>query len=389
MDIDESTIELIFFDKDINLDSKTAMIWAFDEVIDSNTSFEGNNLSNTKKTLIDIIKFIQKNNIYHDIIDENLICEYLKILDKLVINLDNTEYKIDIKDSDFFLCGWYNHGILLFYNKNSEDNYTVGIINAGQGVEYQGIENENCNGIMIFENIHETSLQNFLEKYKKFYELSNNIPSQYESYLYFKFYMIIVKELIEYNILNFSKDCIDNIKSIYDNGFINFFRLNELKYVKFIQIKSQILGTCTFTNTLNYIIYMIYKKKPDLNLYYLNIFQEWYELCKIYIKINISKTVDEENYTIYEYINDIIYNIDKLQNKQLIEKNKIIYKPDVKKIFKGIKNNPILTEIIDYNEIFIEMFNGNNKKLSCLIQSNISNKKECFKARSILNETLN
>ena len=275
MNLEENLIELKYIDPKINFNSKTVMLWAFDEVIDSDTDFEGNHKYSAKYELINIIKFIQKNELYYEQIDESLVCEYLKILDKLDAEIESKD--IIIKDSDYFLCGWLKHGISIFYEKEVSGNYILGIINAGEGIEYQGIVNEYCNGIMIFNNITKDTLTNFLKKYQKFY-ISIDKKNSYESYRYFIFYIIIVKELL--NMQNYNT-------VILNDYYVNFNQLLLLGKVQFIKINKQNLGSCTFTNTINYIVYMLYKQNPESIENNLKIFQDWYYYCKILIKLNI------------------------------------------------------------------------------------------------------
>ena len=131
------------------------MIWIFDEVIGKNTDFEGNNLYNAKKELLAIISEIIINSFYYDEINIEILQEFLKMMCLLNINLDDDkDIKINENGIGYYLCGWYKHAILIFYEKIYDNYYTVGIINAGEGSNIQGIQNDLCNGIMLFNNIN-------------------------------------------------------------------------------------------------------------------------------------------------------------------------------------------------------------------------------------------
>ena len=63
--------------------------------------------------------------------------------------------------------GWKEHAIFIFSIKNTDETYDLGIINAGQGSEIQGIDGDLTNGIVIFKNINEEKITNFVLKYNK------------------------------------------------------------------------------------------------------------------------------------------------------------------------------------------------------------------------------
>ena len=213
--------------------SKNANILAFDELIDTNTSFDGNLPKNSIIETTNILHFLIQKNCVTDIITSNILCDLLKIVtDTNTIITDNV---LDDNDNYYFLGGWTGHAILLFYEKNKNDSnlYDIGIINAGEGSVLQGYADDICNGIIIFKNIPLQKLLSFITDYNNF---STHHTKTSKKYIYYPFYFILLKNLL-------------------DIEEINFHNLISNNNVIFLRINSQIIGSCGFTNHINYLCY--------------------------------------------------------------------------------------------------------------------------------------
>ena len=218
--------------------NKNANILAFDEVIGKNTSYEGNSATNSIKENIEIIEYLIGNNCTTHVITLDMLEELSTIIKK---TKDNIEFNIK-NINDYFLTGWKGHAILLFYEKQqNSNNYDVGIINAGQGTEIQGIYGNLCNGIIIFKNISLDKIKDFLTKYKIFINNSINDRNFEEHKRYYSFYFLL-------------------IKTFYNLNQIDFNQLIIEQKIEYIQLSSQILGSCAFINHFNYLAYILYKK---------------------------------------------------------------------------------------------------------------------------------
>jgi hypothetical protein len=62
------------------IDNKNALIWAFNEAIDKDTTFDGNTLDDSKTEMIDIIQHLLSIKCFDDNITEQIIQKYLEIL---------------------------------------------------------------------------------------------------------------------------------------------------------------------------------------------------------------------------------------------------------------------------------------------------------------------
>jgi hypothetical protein len=286
------------------LQNKSAMVWAFDEVIDKNTSFEGNTNDKSIKEIGDIIDFLIMIDITHmpDYgITKKILVDFkdvitktqsdMTILEASSLEASSLEASSLEASNEYFLVGWTGHAIFIFWELQLNGLYNVGIINCGQGIELQGFNNDICNGILIFKNIEKERVNNFITYYKYFYHNSRKIdPSFTENKRYYSFYFMLIDKLL--NIPN-SVD----INTLIKRGLIESYQIN-----------SQIIGSCGFTNYINYIYYIYCKsmQKPcDFKLLYSNYLQ-WYNKCKEILKNIIFDEIilknDTSNYNIYKYV---------------------------------------------------------------------------------------
>lgn len=256
------------------LKNKNAMLWAFDEVIDNNTVFEGNTFEKSKNETKDILfNFIKKNKHFSEVITNKILKVFFDTINKGKILNDSLKIS---KEDTFIFGGWRGHGISLFYEKDKKYNdiYKFGIINAGEGSEIHGYKNEICNGILIFKDIKYMNIVNFFNDYKKFFYLEKELSND----IYHIVYYLIWKHILEKSGTN-----------------VNFGEISEEKIVK-IETDMQTLGSCTFTNIINYIIYILYKNNSNNKDIYSN-FREWYYDIKKKLKNKICQEIyDSEKY---------------------------------------------------------------------------------------------
>jgi hypothetical protein len=186
--------ENYIYDPSVNLkENKAAYMWIFDEVIGKNSIYDGNNVPKAFRDIEQIMEFIDTNNT--DFKEE--ITNFLSVLrnntyfiidDNFIININNNFISfMENHKKILIIGGWPGHLITLFIHKNLDDTYNFGIINAGQGVEYQGISNELCNGIMIYTNIMSRPICEFLTQYNIWYKFIisiNNITGSYYTFFY-------------------------------------------------------------------------------------------------------------------------------------------------------------------------------------------------------------
>jgi len=242
----------------------TLIFWLFDECIGIGSNLDNGN--NVKKAFDELYLILttHKSNITTEYISINYIQQFIYFLQNnsnhiYIINIDDILNKYN---NYLIFGGWYKHFISIFYFLNSDNTYTVGIINAGDGYEYQGSDGNKCNGIIYFRNILLENLSNFLKSYKKYY--SN------KKYYNFKFSTIF------YHIL-FNK--------LLNKSDVNFEDVSCSKILMY----SQVIGSCSFTNIINF-MYILSK----VDNY--EIFLDWY--------INAKKKMLQTIFT------NFIYNID-------------------------------------------------------------------------------
>jgi len=247
--------------------NKNSLIWAFNEAIDKDTKFDGNNSSTSIKQNIDIIKVLLSEKSYDSNITEELLNNYLLILNSNYLYTD-IKKAINYTENNIYLFnGWREHAILLFWEKQSDNIYNFGIINCGEGADIQGTNNNLCNGIIIFKEINKQNIDNFLDTYNNYnintvddYNFDNNK-------LYTIFYFILFDKLLGIpNSVDFTK--IDK------------------KKVDFYKIESQLIGSCAFTNLINLIYYMYVKEQNGTKSHeecYTN-YLVWYNKSKDIIK---------------------------------------------------------------------------------------------------------
>jgi hypothetical protein len=334
------------------LKNLNANVLAFDEVIGKHSYHDqGNYRPSSIIETSAIIKLLISKNCF----TENIIYEDLEMLLKII---KSTKYEINIQklsqNDSYFLVGWKKHAIFLFYEKQSNETYNFGLINAGDGIEYQGVENDLCNGIIIFNNINWENIKNFLLKYKNYYEItetksSSEILTEYKLdlfYDYYKplpFYFLLVKYLLG----------IDDVN-------INFNKLNS-KFTT-LKINSQILGSCTFTNHISYLIYILYKKNysENYNLLYNNWYAEAKKVIKEVLYDEIIESNDIANYYKYKYI---IESLGKKNEKyeNIVFNTKITNSSNIYKLIKIYYNNIFSRNFI--NNKFKEMHKLNKCEL--------------------------
>ena len=148
---------------------------------------------------------------------------------------------------------WY----IIFSEKNEYNNYNVGIINAGQGVDLHGCETDNCNGILIFENIKKELKDEFFNLYFNNELFSNNLLDEYSK---LKLYDNIYLLLQIMTICNNSKKNLTMAEFISKNKtsiIVNIKELIKNKQIKTIQIHKQIIGSCTYELYKLYCLYVL------------------------------------------------------------------------------------------------------------------------------------
>jgi len=259
------------------LKNKNANILAFDEIIGKKTSFEGNTNEDSIKEINIIIRYLIDEQCYTESVTKEILEELSSILLK---TKDKIQREKD-PDNDYFLIGWPKHSILIFYEKiTGTEQYDVGIINAGQGVEIQGAIKNLCNAIIIFKNISQTKLYNFLDNYDKFSFYSEDEFGNYSNdYGYYSFYSLLLNNLIDAN--------------TYDVNFYDLIMNTE--NVIALQMSSQHIGSCSFTNHIYYLSYLLYKKvsKTDYN----KIYSKWFALAKNKMKKKLyNEIIDVKNH---------------------------------------------------------------------------------------------
>jgi hypothetical protein len=147
------------------------------------------NLYNTMKKYIDIaIPIIES---AEELFDYTTIESYKKNQQNFMNLISKIILKLPKNKDDIFLFfdGWPGHVISIFFKYNNVNDYSVGVINFGAGTEFHGItNNDNCNGIIIFNDIKKEQIEKFL-KYNLKFKISNleNNYAIYYSMLFHSF----------------------------------------------------------------------------------------------------------------------------------------------------------------------------------------------------------
>ena len=355
--------------------NKSAMLWALDEVIDSDTDFEGSTKLEAKEDIIKIVQFIKDNNIYHGIINIELIDNFFNIMTGIDIDLKslNVNRCLDRNNNYYIACGWPKHNIFVFYEKNADGTYQVGVINAGQGSEIQGINGSKCNGILIFQNVTRANLELFLNEYKNWYIKINGDDNFKRKERYVMFYMIL-------------HNLIDGNTS--QKSYINYNENIKAKKIIPIEINSQILGSCTFTNNFSYIIYMLYKKLNSVDV--LQIYQKWYQLGKKALRKALYNNIITKNipeYNIYKYIYDIQDVGENIKRNERYEEEYKLRSTNIvpidynfTTIVKNIEtiNRDKITIALEHKNIFWDIIDNNGGQFISYMRRNTHPEERCL-----------
>ena len=294
------------------LNNKSAIIWAFDEMIDRKTDNDGNSFEVGLKEIKKIIYYALTNTVDEEIL--SILIIYGNLINNNNINIFTATSNNDINDDinnhndKYYLCGWIGHSIIIFATNKKDTTCDFGIINCGEGAEIHGISNSICNGIIVFKNIEKSKIKNFLNMYKDFLIVMDKINIPLHS-MYKSFYLMLFKEILNMNTVNFLALKMDNIIE-----------------TEFYELSSQNIGSCVFTNTINivYYLYIINSNTPD------SLYSIWYKTIKNIIKIKIYDEIiskmDIKYYNIYKYILDTTPSISRSKyyesnsNKNILEK---------------------------------------------------------------------
>jgi len=386
----------------IILKNKARTWWALDEVIGRDTRYEGSTSFESLQQIIGLInKYepIEKFNYINNTISETLI-----IFNRTLTDLNSNYSKIhtNLPDSSIpiklYCSGWEGHAISIFIEYKSEDEYNVGIINCGQGSEIHGYEGNYTFGIIVFRNITGVQIKRFdlyLQRcqlatlktpYQIIYlmifkflgeyheddegeepeEIDPNIADDFEIYDYLNRMKMTAEE---YSLIDGRQGELNELylrnKKIY--RIKNF--TNILKYGTY----SQIIGSCTFTNIINFIYYYYFINSESENesnsdsINKLNHYLDWYDYLKIQFKTEILneiyiysklQTITLDLYNIYNYIKISI------ESESNIIPN-IIFKNDYDKymIQSNIKFEPYVDESMkNFKDYFDSIFYSNINK---------------------------
>jgi hypothetical protein len=278
------------------LNNRSAMVWAFDEVIDKGTDFEGNNNLGTITEMKIIIDYLLEKNIHDDTyISRDILIKFRKVIDNTNVNLKLELYGKQLEGKQYFLVGWREHAIFLFTeeqpSKEEDDDdffsisrrrsgiksskskiknklFNLGIVNCGQGAELQGSNHDLCNGILIFKNIPEKKINDFIESYNTFYQNCMADRNFSVNKRYYSFYFMLFDKILD-------KSNVD-IKSLIEQELVDIYKIN-----------SQIIGSCGFTNFINYIYYIAC---GDMGISY-HLYLNWYNRCKEELKKSSQKMI--------------------------------------------------------------------------------------------------
>jgi len=313
------------------INNTNALIWAFDETIDEDTAFDGNDAHISIRQTNDIIKHLISKNCFDSNITKDILVEYMDILANISINIPS---KSSSKSNEYLLCGWKSHCILLFWEKQPDESYDFGMINCGQGCDIQGKNNILCNGLIIFKKITKTNIDNFLETYQKYFNKTERFTDFKENKLYAIFYFILFDKLLEYK---------DHVK---------FNEMDTSKVQKYI-MRNQYIGSCTFTNLIN-CIYYIYVKKQSFpsDQHYAN-YLDWYNTAKKEIKKklfnDIVTTKDTTMVNMYKYILDTTDMVSDEEESDSLDKSIHAYES----LFTNVKINSNRIQYKSPEELYI------------------------------------
>jgi len=345
------------------LENRNALIWAFNENIDKETSFEGNTNADSIRETKAIITYLCSKQSWDTNITKAILDHYLVIFTNTHSNIPSSVNTV--KQSEYVLCGWNGHSILLFWEKQTEDNYIFGLINCGQGIELQGHNGILCNGLIIFKNITVARINTFLVTYQNYFRTTLTDRNFKQNKLYNIFYFILFDKLLDIKEkVNFEELC-----TMPDSP------------VDYYKLESQIIGSCAFTNLINY-IYFIYLnsqigiKTSDQCYIDYNI---WYNNSKKTIKQKILNDIivsgNPAHYNMYQYILDTT-DISKdqlcLEYEDLIKTSSIVNNkrnynhlqedpPNIQRISREMINSEFMT-IPSYErmlEAFWEVYHDN------------------------------
>jgi hypothetical protein len=343
------------------LTNKNANILAFDEVIGKNTSFEGNDATKSISETTEIIKYLISQNCSTKKIDDKILSNLLKIVSDTKSEIDLS--KIKTNNNNYYLVGWTGHAILLFYEKEEDsDLYRIGIINAGQGVDIQGCSADLGNCIIIFNGIEYEKLYAFFEAYKTYIKNDEEKKNKND---YYPFYSLLLNKLV------------DN-----KNYNVDFSQLIELKKIECLQMNMQHIGSCTFTNHINYLCYLIYKDGLTTN--YNKIYLEWYAKAKnimkkkLYDEIISEKQYKKKYYFTYKYILDTIEDHSLKPNKDYESLIKNIDFNDIEYNHQDIPTVSISRKNIydgEYKDIFWKLYENEDVEFIDFITLNKDDEK--------------
>ena len=295
--------------------SKNAIVLAFDEVIGKETTFEGNTLNNSINETLKVMELIIENECFTEVINKDL-CENMKQI------VSQTKQVGVSDDNKYILGGWKGHAIFMFYEKNEDnDTYDFGVINAGEGCDIQGIDGDLTKGIIIFKNIELENINNFFKKYQLYYDSTIRKKEISKKFFPISFYILLLSELLP-NSFHIMPPDVE-----YQINFNSFERHEKILRLK---INSQIIGSCCFTNHINYMCYILYKNGISN---YNEEFIKWYKNCKLLMKKQIyneiiNKDYDKKYYNWYRYLQDTL--LDGLNEVKYVPNKKFTEELDAK-----------------------------------------------------------
>ena len=389
--------------------------WALDEVIGTDTKYEGNNSVNSLNQIIELLykyKPIGKFDYINKIISDTLVIYKKTLIDlkDMYSDIYSNLPSVSIR-TKLYINGWKGHLISIFIEYLSNDNYNVGVINCGEGSDIHGYENNHVFGIIVFTNITRIRIKSFdyyIKRYKNnddpyqiiylilFYflgnyrgPLNNNPTELQEAEEKLKIKNQILEEKKEtssefdderYNIIEAEINNI--IQKYYTNR--KEYNINNYTNVKKYKTYSQIIGSCTFTNIIYFIYYNYCKNNPD-NPNNLDNYLLWYNYLKIQFKKEIlneildfskTQTITLDLYNIYNYIKIIIEsdqetypNIvfkDEYDKYMITQDKDIIFKPTTEIFIQTFKSkfDTKFNDLFPYSYItseeFYDCFRNNN-----------------------------
>ena len=320
--------------------------WALDEVIGTDTKYEGNDSINSLNQIIELLHKYKPSDEFNYI--NKIISDTLVIYNQTLTDLKNIYSDIysNLPDpsipTKLYINGWKGHLISIFIEYISDNIYNVGVINCGEGSDIHGYEDNHVFGIIVFTNITRIQIErfdNYIIRYKSiddnpyqiiylilFYFLGNyrgpldNNPTQLQKEkLKIKNQILEEKRKPEYY-SEYDKEPYDiieaEINKIIQKYYTNQKDYNINNYTNVLKYKtySQIIGSCAFTNIIYFIYYNYCKNNLD-NHNNLDNYLLWYNYLKIQFKKEIlneilefskTQTITLDLYNIYNYIKIII-----------------------------------------------------------------------------------